>query len=176
MSIERVIRNNLSDQEPTSNIEVRSLTPDDAENYMGHVSDPDNAGRMRKGGLHLQEMYGDVAGLKEHIENEAEGSRNGIWIDDQLVGGIDIVETDEENTKEVSYWIDKNRRGKKLASKALNIIAHEADKTGTILIANVDTGNFSSMGVLDAVGFRERPMTNPREYRFIRHPRSPKQE
>lgn len=156
-------------------IEVRPLTPDDAEQYMSLISDPDNAERMRKGGLHLQQMYGDIYGLREHIEKE-EGSRNGIWVDGQLAGGIDVVRTDEESTKEVSYWIDKNWRGKKLASKALDIIAREADEKGTTLIANVDTGNFSSMGVLDKARFRERPMTNPREYRFIRHPESPKQQ
>ncbi len=143
---------------------------------MALVGDEQNKERMRKGGLHLQDMYRDADGLRAHIENEEEGSRNGIWVGDQLVGGIDVVETDEKNTKEVSYWIDKDWRGKKLARGALGIIARQADEGGGILIANVDKGNFGSMGVLDTAGFRERPMTNPSEYRFIRHPRSPKQQ
>lgn len=147
---------NSSPQEhttPESPIDVRLLTAEDAANYIHLLRKNESRMADSKHKFYLLKSLGNEEGLIEHLESHED--RRGIWVDDTLIGGIDLTPTADDKTKEVSYWVDIDFTRRGVGRAALASVAAEADIRGDRLMAVVENDNFASQRVLRDTDFYE---------------------
>lgn len=147
-------------------LEVRRLTPEDAPAYIDVLAR--NEERMSRRKYFLLKHLGDAAALADRIA--AGEDRRAIIIDGSIAGGIDFTPTtNNSTTEEVSYWVDKEVKGRKLAAEALSLALIEKDDAAITVIAEVEQDNFPSMSTLETNKFREGRMKDGM-YSYIHSP------
>lgn len=130
---------------------LRPLDIDDLPRYAALVS------RNRE---HLT-SHGDyedvVRSSREEMEGElraASVGRFGVWLDETLIGRVDLIPQDGSNAV-LGYWLDRDRLGSGFATAACRaLLAYGAtDMHVTDVWAGVTHGNERSVALLERLGF-----------------------
>jgi RimJ/RimL family protein N-acetyltransferase len=154
------------------NVLVREFRPEDVEEFRQVAwknRDPLTTALLPAGGL------GDMA------EETAEGNqptgthRMAIWLDGKIIGGINMGPDDEDNTVDISYFIDKDHGKKGIASVAVGAVLDWQASEGKTAVAHVKSSNFSSLKLLKRLGFAHKKSNwVEHEEIYTREPGAPK--
>jgi RimJ/RimL family protein N-acetyltransferase len=134
-------------------IVVKRLGSEDADRYLELILA--NKIHLRNGGLKLDEIYRTTDDIEERLKAEDEDHLAIFW-NGNLVGGIDTIPTPEEDTRELSYWLDKGHTEKRIATTAVNaVVRYNLNERGVNLEARVDSlTNQPSYSLLKRLKFR----------------------
>jgi RimJ/RimL family protein N-acetyltransferase len=103
-----------------------------------------------------------TAGIIDMAEEAAEGRqplgarRMGIWLNDSIVGAINVGQPLPNDSSEVSisYFIDKDYYKKGIASAAVRAIVDLKNSEGYDVVAEVNRANTPSVNLLKKIGFQ----------------------
>lgn len=134
---------------------LRELTEGDDEAYYALVQK--NSTHLAQGGLKLAETYErpeDVAEARDTADIVDGMHRFGVWKNGSLVGGVDIDPAAEENTSEISYFVDYYRTTERIGRTAVKTALQYLDSIGHDTVAEVKPGHTSSSKLLVGQGFK----------------------
>ena len=133
---------------------LRDLGPRDLDAYF-HLVDGNRAHLTRLGD-YPEMLDATRETISAHLAEPApDGSRFGLWYDDQLIGRVDLNPIDPPNFV-LGYWIDERHTGRGFVTAACrSLIAWAATELPiTDLWAGVTHGNDRSVAVLRRLGFQ----------------------
>jgi len=153
---------------------LRQLVPEDAQAYFDLI-DYDRA-HMSQFDDDTATKYQTLEDVKESIVNPKSlyRQRFGIWVDNTMVGSINLDPTRKRDGTEVGYWIGKEHIGHGYAAKALETIipfAFESRPDKGHLFAKVAIGNHASRKTLEKCGFQFSGPDDINWYFFLNKPR-----
>lgn len=103
-----------------------------------------------------------AAGIVDMAEEAAEGRqplgarRMGIWLNDTIVGSINVGQPEPNDSTEVSisYFIDKDYYNRGIARAAVKAVVDLKNSEGYDVVAEVNRANIPSVNLLEKLGFR----------------------
>ena len=134
-------------------IRVRQLTEADDEAFFDLFWR--NKEEIEKGGLHYEGRYETPELVAKRREEEASATMFGVFLDGKLAGGVEVGETDDPETREISYFLDREQRGQGIARVAVNAVVRrllQVEKKD--VKAYVDPSNKSSANLLRILKFK----------------------
>lgn len=140
---------------PEHGITLRELTLQDVPLLFDLVDyDPDH---LRQFGDDIAEKYASIEKIEASIltpENAAK-TRFGIWVDDTLVGRINIEPIQTGVSAEVGYFVGKKYIGNNYAATALKALCDYAFTSlgYQVLEAHIAVGNEASRKAVEKCGF-----------------------
>lgn len=132
---------------------LRSLGVEDLERYAELVAR--NRSHLTSHGDYEELVHMSEQDLENELNDERPG-RFGVWLDQELIGRVDLIPQDGTNAV-LGYWLDANRVGSGFATVACRtLLGFGAENLGiTDLWAGVTHGNDRSVAVLQRLGFEE---------------------
>lgn len=152
---------------------LRELTTDDIDAYYALIDR--NRAHLNQHGNYQFEHDADAAAIRSYFEHPWDTNvRFGIWLDDQLVGRVDLNPIDPPNWV-LGYWLDESFTGRGIATTASRAAIDHAKSLGaTEIYAGVTNGNEPSIRVLQRLGFEHiQDVENRSRWRFALIPDPP---
>jgi RimJ/RimL family protein N-acetyltransferase len=130
---------------------LRPLNADDLSRYAGLVSR--NRDHLTRHGDYEEVARASEQEL-EHELREPSAGRFGVWLDEELIGRVDLIPRDGTNAV-LGYWLDQDRTGSGFATAACRTLLSYAanDMHVTDVWAGVTHGNDRSVALLGRLGF-----------------------
>ena len=131
---------------------LRELTVSDADDYYALVDQ--NRGHLGQHGDYSFEQIATRDQIGAQLADASDQNvRLGVWIDDELVGRVDLNPVDPPRYA-LGYWLSRAHTGRGLMTAAcMAAIDHARALGATEIYAGVTTGNSASIAVLQRLGF-----------------------
>jgi RimJ/RimL family protein N-acetyltransferase len=131
------------------NVSLRPLEDRDLDTIYQQVTDPESI-RMAAFTAEDQTDRGAFLNRMSRVRADPTSSNKVIEVDGAIAGTIASFRID--NQLEVTYWVDRTKWGKGIASAALQILLAETAERP--LYARAASDNVGSLRVLERAGFR----------------------
>jgi ribosomal-protein-serine acetyltransferase len=139
-------------------IEIRTLTPDDAEAAFALVER--NRDRLRPWMIwepQTKTVDDSRAFIVRSLASETDVEANGIWVDGRLAGTMGLRIDPSDSAAEIGYWIGGEFEGRGIITRACRrFFAFAFDELGLHRMElSAATGNVRSRAVAERLGMRQ---------------------